>query len=173
MGRVHGRIQSVISTFDAALSFPLPPSLLNQSTSASSFVSVAAPADPAQEAAGQEALAQLRASILNHLDTGKGGEGGVEGVVAAERRLEELKDLCAVWKGTSEEKARAKVLDGWEKELDEAREKIGVKAGAVKGDQEVRRGQEAGKGGDAARESSRSRGLFGGLRRLGDKIYLD
>ncbi len=160
---IRAQLQSVITIFDHALSWPLPPSLLS-----SSLISISDTSTPALETKGQEALHRIKASVTDKLAI-----GGAEGVLAAEKRIEELRDLVGVWKGTGEEKARTKIVDGLENMVRERRES------------EERRGVLRPKGGEVAQEDERrqekvqtqtqtqGRGLLGGLRRLREEIYLD
>ncbi|KAL2058004.1 hypothetical protein ABVK25_001622 [Lepraria finkii] len=112
---VREQLQSVIRTFNLALSFPMPPSLLTTTTS--NIISVNPPnADPDAEAKGQAALGRLKQDVLDLLADTEGRGGGVE---RARARIEELRDVCVIWKGTSEERARAKWVDGLEAMVEE------------------------------------------------------
>ena len=100
---VRHQLQATIAQFNLALSFTLPPSLLT--TTASSLISVAPPhTDPDAEAKGQASLARLRGEVTDLLQAGE--------LEKAKKRVTELRDVCAIWKGTSEERARAKWVDG-------------------------------------------------------------
>lgn len=116
------RLTTVIKTFDAALAWPMPPSSLSASTSSAlrnNFISVTAPAGTAGSGAGAGASAdqdaeskglafeaQLRGELAELL------EEGPEGLVAAQARVEELRGLCEVWRGTGEERARVRFVEG-------------------------------------------------------------
>lgn len=106
---VRSRLDSVIKTFGDAMEFVFPPSELSVS---SSFLSVSAP-DAGSEMAsteekGQQVLQKLRDEVSGLLDN---SEDPIKGIEDAARRIEELKDLSAVWKGTAEEKGRAKFIE--------------------------------------------------------------
>lgn len=85
----------------------------------------------------------------------------------ARARVGELRDLCGVWKGTGEEKARLKWVDGLEALIEEEvrrREDVSRRAG----------------GGGARREQSVTRSVAetasggpGFLRRLREEIYME
>ncbi|KAL8282236.1 hypothetical protein RB597_009776 [Gaeumannomyces tritici] len=115
---VRARLDSVIKTFGEAMEFVFPPSEVSVS---SSFLSVSAP-DPGKEAhsteeKGQQVLKRLRDEISSLLATsdGQGHAGGADptkGIEDAARRIEELKELNKVWRGTAEEKGRAKFIEG-------------------------------------------------------------
>lgn len=110
---LRSRLTTVISTFDAALAWPLPPS---STSSARNFISVSAPTSSNGNAAngskedleakGQAFEAQIKEEIADLM------EDGEEGVLAARRKVRELKELCEVWKGTVEERARGRLVEG-------------------------------------------------------------
>ncbi|KAI0602430.1 hypothetical protein F4775DRAFT_537184 [Biscogniauxia sp. FL1348] len=106
---VRTRLDSVVKTFGDAMEFVFPPSELSVS---SSFLSVSAP-DPGAEAhsteeKGQQVLKQFRDEISDLLTK---SADPVEGIEKAAHRIEELKELTVVWKGTAEEKGRTKFID--------------------------------------------------------------
>ncbi|KAJ4360545.1 uncharacterized protein N0V89_001110 [Didymosphaeria variabile] len=133
---VRNRLETVIKVFGEAMHWTLPPSEVSL---ASSLISVSAP-DPGTDAStreqkGKEFAAALRTEISD-LVMGD-PESGPE---TAQTRIQALKDLAAVWKGTAEEKARAKFVEGLvkivedrKKDLDREKEKRqrGVKSGSV------------------------------------------
>ncbi|MCJ1480596.1 hypothetical protein MMC06_000751 [Schaereria dolodes] len=185
---VRALLQRVIQTFDNALSWPLPPSALSSSLISVSSSSSSSPAQSQQslEEKGLAASRTLRDSVTDLLS-----RGDDEGLVAAEARVEELRDLVGVWKGTAEEKARVKFVEGLAKMVQDRRRereqqvrheegRVGLLGGG---------GTEVGKGrssGEVGRTQSQSRGAAGGagpessgpgflrnLQRLRDEIYLD
>ena len=163
---VREQLQATISRFNIALSFTLPPSLL--STTASSFISVAAPnTDPDAEAKGQASLARLKEEVTDLLQAGE--------LESAKARVAELRDVCVIWKGTSEERARGKWVDGLdgliEEDIQRRQEVERGKAGmtATNG---PRREQSTPKPVPDATSNSSSSGP-GFLRRLRDEIYLE
>lgn len=172
---VKSQLQATTQTFSAALSFPLPPSLL--SGPASSLITVNPPdTDPKAEEKGQAALSNLRREIadLLALDEGSRGSGlELEGLRRARERAEELRRLVGVWKGTAEEKARAKVvgeLEGMVEEATEKRRKGMVSKGGT-GERNVRPAAKVHE--PEGRSASGSRGFLGGLQRLRDEIYME
>ncbi|KAL2042521.1 hypothetical protein N7G274_005015 [Stereocaulon virgatum] len=170
---VRSQLQSVIRTFNLALAFPMPPSLL--ATTTSNIISVSSPnADPDAEAKGEATLSRLRQEVMDLLADTEGRGGGVE---RAMERIRELRDVCVIWKGTSEERARAKWVDGLEvivedevRRREDGRRRVPI-GGAV-GGQGVRREASAVKGLADAGEVSRS-STPGFLRRLRDEIYAE
>ncbi|RYP11985.1 hypothetical protein DL767_011554 [Monosporascus sp. MG133] len=119
---VRSRLDSVVKTFGDAMEFVFPPSELSVS---SSFLSVSAP-EPGQEAhsteeKGQQVLKKLREDISDLLTS---GTDPIEGIEKAARRIEELKELAVVWKGTAEEKGRAKFIDSLAKSVEDRHKEL-------------------------------------------------
>jgi hypothetical protein len=113
---VRNRLDTVIKTFGDAMSWTFPPSELSVS---SAFLSVSAP-EPGSEAhsieeKGQQVSKELRNEIADLL---VGGDP-VDGIEAAAKRVEELKELAKVWKGTAEEKARVRFVESLAKMVEE------------------------------------------------------
>lgn len=86
-------------------------------------------------------------------------------VAGARARVRELRDLCEVWKGTDEERARGKWVDSLESVVEEreGRGKASSRPGTVKRDGSAVRGV----------ETSGSVAGPGFLRRLRDEIYME
>ncbi|KAI1846570.1 hypothetical protein JX265_010689 [Neoarthrinium moseri] len=107
---VRARLDSVIKTFGDAMEFVFPPSELSVS---SSFLSVSAPdaggREHSTEEKGQQVLRQLKDEISDLVFK---SQDPVEGIEKAALKVEELKVLTQVWKGTAEEKGRTKFIDG-------------------------------------------------------------
>ena len=105
---VRSRLDSVIKTFGDAMAWTFPPSEVSVT---SSFLSVSAPEPGSEmhstEEKGQEVSKKLRDEIADLLI----GEDPVSGIEAAAKRVEELKELAIVWKGTAEDKARVRFVD--------------------------------------------------------------
>ncbi|KAL9608285.1 MAG: hypothetical protein Q9167_006868, partial [Letrouitia subvulpina] len=113
--RVRSALLSTTRIFSLALSWPMPPSLLTSTTSslASNLISVSAPPPPQHKASetpdleqqGQEALAKLRGEVEEMLLA-------EDDLARARARVQELRECVGVWKGTGEEKARMKWVEG-------------------------------------------------------------
>jgi hypothetical protein len=105
---VRERLDTVIKTFGDAMSWTFPPSEVSVS---SSFLSVSAPEPGSEmhstEEKGQQVSKKIRDEIADLLI----GGDPIDGIEAAAKRVEELKDLATVWKGTAEERGRAKFVD--------------------------------------------------------------
>ena len=162
---VRAQLQTVIQRFNLALSFPLPPSLL--ATTTSTLISVNPPnQDPDLESKGQAALTRIKQEVMDLFVDAEGRGGGVE---RARERIADLRDLCTIWKGTGEERARIKWIDGLEQIIDDEVRKKGEsrrRGGGPKG--EARLDASSGKGaGDASGSGP------GFLRRLREEIYME
>lgn len=185
LGQVRSRLEDVVHLFGEAMEWPLPPSELSI---ASSFISVSAP-DPGleshtQEEKGQEIARKLRAEITELLDSDGGGEAGLD---AASKRVETLRELATVWKGSVEEKARNRFVDGLQNTVDDRRKVLERRTKEREqrrgGPDELQRQRSQKKNRssiDQSREERRNSdsggpagGLFRNLQRLRDEIYLE
>ncbi|KAL9947015.1 hypothetical protein ACHAP6_004148 [Verticillium nonalfalfae] len=121
---VRSRLDSVIKTFGDAMEFVFPPSELS---AASGFLSVSAP-EPGTgsfssgageqqntEEKGQQVLKKLREEVADLLK----GDDAIAGIEKAAERVEELKELTMVWKGTAEENGRVRFIEGLAKMVEE------------------------------------------------------
>ena len=132
------------------MDFVFPPSEVSVT---SSFLSVSGP-EPGKEhqsseEKGQQVLKAIREEIAKALAD---EEDPVRGIERAAQRVEELKELSAVWKGTAEEKGRARFIEGLAKVVEDAHREV-VKESA-------RRGKDGGELG------SSGLGLMGQLQRI-------
>lgn len=182
---VRSRLERVISTFGEAMEWILPPSEVSL---ASSFISVSAPdAGPDaqhREAKGKEFAKKLRDEISNALASDNNGSPGT---LAATKRIEELRDLAIVWKGTAEEKARLKFVDGLSKMVEdyskaadrdelERRRRGGSARIASPRPPTVDRSKSGTSSGEYDRNGKSgdgTPGFFRNLQRLRDEIYLE
>ncbi|EER38208.1 conserved hypothetical protein [Histoplasma capsulatum var. duboisii H88] len=197
---VRARLEQVIHTFGEAMEWPLAPSEISV---ASSFISVSAPEPGAgdqhsREEKGKEVARKLREEIMELLNkdnaTGTTTDQDIDtdGVEAASRRVAALRELAGVWKGTAEEKARMKFVDGLAKMVEERRKVVQSEReremkgrltgnsnagwdGKVGGAQEGRSSTNGAGNTTAARSSAAGSGggLLRNLQRLRDEIYLD
>ena len=97
------------------------------------------------------------------------GRGG--GVERARERVRELREVCGIWKGTGEERARGKWVEGLEGMVDEEERRRARRGTVVQGQQGRREGS-AVRGGVGLEPEVRS-GTPGFLRRLRDEIYME
>ncbi|KAK8923304.1 hypothetical protein H634G_10385 [Metarhizium anisopliae BRIP 53293] len=136
---VRSRLESVIQTFGDAMDFTFPPSEVSVS---SGFLSVSAPEPGSEqqssEEKGQQVLRKLRDEIAGFLQQ---SDDPIQGIERAAARIEELKELSVVWKGTAEEKGRSKFIESLAKmvedrhrdlvrEMDQAARREGRAAGS-------------------------------------------
>ncbi|KAF1729888.1 hypothetical protein CRV24_010431 [Beauveria bassiana] len=119
---VRSRLEDVIKIFGDAMDFGFPPSEVSVS---SSFLSVSAPEpgsdQQSSEAKGQQNLKDLRDEISSLLrpDREGGAVDPVAGIERAANRIEELKTLNAVWRGTAEEKGRSRFIESLAKMVED------------------------------------------------------
>ena len=111
---VRTRLETVIKVFGEAMHWTLPPSEVSL---ASSLISVSAP-EPGSDASSREQKAREFASALRTeiTDLITGEEGSTESALL---RIQALRDLAQVWKGTAEEKARIKFVESLVKMAEE------------------------------------------------------
>ncbi len=182
------RLEDTIRTFGEAMNWPLPP---QSPTLTSSLISVSAPELGLESAVlsssnnqGTSKGAEANARAINNAIRAEVTELADRDLEAAEERIEHLRVLATVWKGTSEEKPRAKFVDSLSKIVEERRKGLGASAtgrhtpenmGAPQhrsSSMPVRTtsGRQAGSGG---RTESPARGLLRNLQKLRDEIYLE
>lgn len=167
---VRARLDSVINVFGNAMSWPVAPSELSVT---SSLISVSAPSGEASrdlEEKGKEYSQKLRAEISDLLESAATAE---EGINAAIVRIEELKGLAGVWKGTAEEKARLRLVEGLMKPVEDEQKALVRKAEAKRRTAspsaavDYRYGDAPGSGRQGGY------GFIKNLQKLKDDIYLD
>ncbi|KAL5417870.1 hypothetical protein PMIN03_001361 [Paraphaeosphaeria minitans] len=133
---VRNRLETVIKVFGEAMHWTLPPSEVSLT---SSLVSVSAP-DAGTDASTREQKAKEFAAALRDEISDLVMGNPESGPEAAQTRIQALRDLAVVWKGTAEEKARAKFVEGLvrivedrQKEVDREKEsrQRGSRSGAV------------------------------------------
>ncbi|RDL41265.1 Uncharacterized protein BP5553_01244 [Venustampulla echinocandica] len=160
---VRSRLDTVIKTFGDAMAWTFPPSEVSVS---SSFLSVSAPepgsAMHSTEEKGHQVSKKLRDEIADLLI----GGDPVDGIEAAAKRVEELKELAIVWKGTAEERARVKFVESLAKLVeDRHKELLRDSEQASRLNQKVEKlSQEAKAGGNT--EDAKSQGGYGFLSHL-------
>jgi hypothetical protein len=92
-------------------------------------------------------------------------------LMAAQKKVEEYRMLSTLWKGTNEEKVRGRFVDSLAKLVEDRRRQLEA-AGMQRGQGGSQRSGGGSQGGTQKSEGGRS-GLFRGLARLKDEIYLD
>ena len=172
---VRSRLDSVIKVFGDAMEWPLAPSELSVT---SSLISVSAPTVGPEESRnreekGKEAVQKLQNEISAIFE---GASSAEEGVAAAIQKIEELRGLSSVWKGTAEEKARNRLIENLSKTVEEEQKKIakrseGRRQGALPAQPiDYRYGSSA----DSARAVNEGGyGFIKNLQKFKGEIYLD
>jgi hypothetical protein len=170
LSTLRTRLDSVIQIFGAATAWPVAPSEV--ASGASSFISVSGP-EATEENRNREAKAKeytdnLRAEINTLLSS-----NDVAGLEAAAERVEELRSLAEVWKGTAEEKARVKFVESLVKTVEDKQKNMGKRADGKRQPEravDMRYGDLDGRGAGAAEGGY---GFLQNLRNLKDGMYLD
>lgn len=169
LGHVKSRLEQVIKVFGDALKWPIPPSDVSM---ASSLISVSAPEFGVQSTAeddkARQVIRQYREEISDLLNSEGGGYHGLE---AAQKRSGEFQDLALIWKGTAEEKARNRVVDGFSKIVEDRRRLLDSQSQSRRGPYDS--GRSSAQPSRTGTPSIPSGGLLGGLRKLRDEIYLE
>ena len=182
LSQVKARLEEVIGIFGEAMEWPLAPSELSIT---SSLISVSAPEPSSdtrtREEKAREAIRKLRSEVTNLLDSDGGGYAGLD---AAAARVESLRSLTTVWKGTAEEKVRtkfveslAKVVDDRKRVLDASQDSNQQVAGSASQRSSSMPGRPTASQERADRNapdgSNQTGGLLRNLQRLRDDFYLD
>ena len=89
-------------------------------------------------------------------------------MAAATERLEKLRNLATIWKGTAEEKARSRFLDGLARLIEDRRKALDIQRDRASKKARSSMDQIA-----EERDSGPGAGLFRGLQRIRDEIYLE
>lgn len=170
LSTLRARLDSVIQVFGAATAWPVAPSEV--ASGASSFISVSGP-EATEENRNREAKAKeytdnLRAEINTLLSS-----DDTAGLEAASERVEELRSLAEVWKGTAEEKARMKIVESLVKTMEDKQKAMGKRADGRRQPEravDMRYGDLDGRGAGAGEGGY---GFLQNLRNLKDGMYLD
>ena len=158
---VRTRLDTVIQIFGSAMQWPLAPSDVSLT---SSLISVSAPDDDRDREEKGKAYAENLRTDINDL-IGSGND--VAGLEAAAARIDELRVLAEVWRGTAEEKARVKLVESLQRPVEErlrVLEQGGVGKRVPARGVDLRYGVEAREGGY---------GFLQNLRKLGGEVYLE
>ena len=183
LGQARNRLEEVTALFGKAMEWPLTPS---EPSIASSLISVSAP-EPGpdghtQEGKAREMAGKLRQEVLALLERDGGRYSALE---AASQRVESLRQLAGLWKGTVEEKPRNKFVDGLAKLIDDRRKVLDDQAAAQQqrtdsmGQRSSSMPERPALGQTCAERNvtegsvNPGGGLFRNLQRLRDEIYLD
>jgi hypothetical protein len=170
LSTLRARLDSVIQVFGAATAWPVAPSEVSSGGVASSFISVSAP-EATEENRNREAKAKeyteaLRTEISTLLSS-----NDVAGLEAAAERVEEWRVLAEVWKGTAEEKARTRVVEGLVRMMEERQKVIGGRR--AEGRRQPERAVDMRYGDLETKGAEGGYGFLQNLRNFKDGMYLD
>ncbi|KAF2130476.1 hypothetical protein P153DRAFT_422374 [Dothidotthia symphoricarpi CBS 119687] len=162
---VRSRLETVIKVFGEAMHWTIPPSELSLT---SSLISVSAP-EPGSDSAsseqkGREFAASLRSEIADLIV----GDEEEQGMAKAEIRIQALRDLAQVWKGTAEEKARTKFVEGLVKLAEDKQREVEKEKerGKERGQQRAGRSGSIAKSQQAPAPQQKSGGFLENLQRI-------
>ena len=169
---VRSRLDSVIQVFGEAMQWPIAPS---EPSLTSSLISVSAP-DTGDDSRSREEKGKAYAEKLRNEINGLIGSGNdAAGLDAAHTRIEELRQLAEVWKGTAEEKARLKLVDSLQRPVEERQKALQQTNRARKPTPSPSRGMDY-RYGDLDSSHATSEGGYGflqNLRNLKNDMYLE
>lgn len=165
LGHVKSRLEDVIRIFGEALKWPIPPSDVSV---ASSLISVSAPelgvVNSVEDDKARAVIRRYREEITDLLSSEGGGQAGLE---AASKRVEDFQNLAIVWKGTAEERARNRVVEGFAKIVEDRKRALGTS-------NQNRSYPESAKSNSQPSRLGAPGAAAGGLwRKLRDEMYLD
>lgn len=168
LSQVKARLETVIALFGEAMKWPVPPS---EVSSASALISVSAPElgmqTTEEDDKAREATKKIRVEIQDLLDSDGAGAGGLD---AATKRLDEYKQLSTIWKGTSEEKARARFIEGLSRLVEDRARNLESRGLNQRSGTNTPHRSSSQQGRPTRQDGG---GLFRGLARLKDELYLE
>lgn len=152
------------------MEFVFPPSEVSVT---SGFLSVSAPdaggANHSTEEKGQQVLKEIREEVMRLLSN---KEDPIRGVDDAVKKIEELKELSVVWKGTAEEKGRGKFVESLARLVEERHREVveavqqGRANNAKTGGGSIGNGNGNGESGEGGEGSKGYAGLISQLQKL-------
>lgn len=173
LGKVKARLEAVITIFGEAMKWSMPPSELSMATS---LISVSAPELGIQSTEDDEKAREMLKAIRAEINDLLGSDGGgYQGLDAAAHRVAEYRRLALVWKGTGEEKARAKFVDTLTKMVDERKKALDGRGQPrnTRAEGLLRPLSAMGRPSKGPSEGGGAAGLFRNLQRLKDDLYLE
>ncbi|CBX94436.1 hypothetical protein IAQ61_009853 [Plenodomus lingam] len=117
---VRSRLETVIKVFGEAMQWTIPPSELSLGAS---LISVSAPEPGTDSASREQKGKDFAAALRSEMADLIAGDPD-NGVEMANTRIQALRDLAKVWKGTAEEKARIKLVDGLVKLVEDKQKEL-------------------------------------------------
>ena len=164
--QVKERLEAVVTLFGEAMKWPVPPSEMS-----SSLISVSAPElgyqTTAEDDKAQETTQKIRLEIQDLLESDGGSNKSLE---AALRSVEDYRKLASLWKGTSEEKVRARFVESLQRLVDDRRRELEARGMTGRSRTGSPHRSSSVQGRPARQDGG---GLFRDLARLKDNFYLD
>ena len=163
LGLVRSRLESVIKVFGEAMQWTLPPSEVSL---ASSLISVSAPEPGSDRYSREEKGWEFAENLRNEIaDLIAGSDEEESGHKAAMSRIQALRDLAQVWKGTAEEKARIKFVESLVRLAEDRQKAL---------DSAVSQRQRSARSGMAQKQTrEKGGGFLENLQRMRGNIYLE
>jgi len=160
---VRSRLESVIKVFGEAMQWTLPPSEVSL---ASSLISVSAPEPGSDSHSREEKGWEFAENLRNEIaDLIAGSDEEESGHKAAMSRIQALRDLAQVWKGTAEEKARIKFVESLVRLAEDRQKAL---------DSAVSQRQRGARSGMAQKQTrEKGGGFLENLQRMRGNIYLE
>lgn len=173
LGTVKSRLEAVIAAFGEALKWPVAPSEVSM---ASNLISVSAPelgvVNSAEDDRAREYTRRLRNEITDALDADGAGAAGLE---LATKKVNDLRAISQIWKGTAEEKARTKIVDNLTRLVEDRRKQLEARSTPSRSSTDSPRSSSI--PGRTSRivegSTNTAAGLFRNLQKLRDEIYMD
>lgn len=167
LSTLRARLDRVIQIFGTATAWPAAPSEV--ASGASSLISVSDP-EATEENRNREVKAKEYADTIRAEINGLLSSNDIAGLEAAAERVEELRALAEVWKGTAEEKARTKFVESLVKAMEDKQKAIARKPD---GRRQPQRAVDMRYGDLDSRPGEGGYGFLQNLRNLKDGMYLD
>ncbi|KAK3073011.1 hypothetical protein LTR53_005784 [Teratosphaeriaceae sp. CCFEE 6253] len=168
---IRSRLDSVIKVFGDAMAWPLAPSELLTS----SLISVSAPEPEAETRDRQEKGIQYMDRLRSEINDLVGAGNDQASLTTAAARVDVLRELAEVWKGTAEEKARLRLVDGLQRPIEERQRALERAGQARRPAASPARGVDL-RYGDLNAQRATSEGGYGflqNLRNLKNEMYLE
>ena len=168
---VRERVQSVIEVFGKAMEWVLPPS---EYSLTSSIISVSAPepgnSNESMEEKGRAYMKNVQTEIRTLADAAE----GMEELKPAKARVEELRELSLVWKGTSEEKARTRFVDSLKKVIEDKENVFQRRGRQQRKEKHINEDSLKRSNSQLSRQNTETKyGFLGNLQRMRDGLYLE
>ena len=167
---VRARLDSVIKVFGEAMQWPIAPSEVASVTS--SLISVTAPDQSEENRSREEKGGEFAERLRNDINDLVGSGNDIPSLEAAAVRVEELRELAEIWKGTAEEKARMRLVESLQKPIEERQKVLEKNMGSRKPGVSPSRGVDY-RYGNLDAQAEGGYGFLQNLRNLKNEMYLE